>query len=791
MAKRKNNLQKAFDQHAKMSLRDLPHMKNGGRAPSAYQENAAIPEVQALMGTDKPRPTLTDTISLRAAQPAIPPAANVAPPPSLPAQAPEPSLLQRVRARMKMANGGEVTDKQALAGSTPQTGGVLQQLGTFMAPAMPQPMAEPAPMPLNTIPATAPGKLPVISGRPVITEGVPPIRTAINGVRAADGGLVDRHGLRAAMRAGETGRVVGKGGPREDKVPAMLSNGEYVLPAKTAEAMGGPEALDEIVRATNDGREPAVSLRSGAHLANGLVPYDPVVGQAPGPVVETPPVRITRAPNPNVDPVMGSAEMRDFMANNPRAPGGGSPLPDVTPANATSLASKGLRFVARATPAAAVGAGLTGAVQSVAEPFTNRDKVSGYASSVGLGAEQGDSPLWQHAKETAAQGLRVFQNIGDATGAGYLGRAIARKLGGENFFDFGGSATPASPAAPAATPARAAPAAPVAPAAPAAPPEDEVITRPLFNPEQRASLRAAQYAPTQYRDDPTTTPSLRRDDLHAGADFAGSGGINNPKSWDWLVTRKDRRMAQEAASNEANNATLRRGQDMRFAGDAAQAAAMTRKAELDSASDARKAERDQSNKDREFKAQQEKQAAEEGRAQQTARAQASEAQRKEIESRFRMRDADGKDIPDTAKASQYYAAAAKTLPAMIAALKAQGSPAALAKANELTEKGIGALEPGDHDELMNLFNRRERMAQAAGMGPNQGTYQHSDNLLDYRQVEGPNGVEKRVFGGNRINTAAGSVSVNDLRYKDGPANPLLPDWFKTKDRDLTRGLRME
>ena len=52
------------------------------------------------------------------------------------------------------------------------------------------------------------------------------------------------------------GRVTGPGGPREDKVPAMYSDGEYVLPAKTVDALGGPDALDALVQETNDGRKP-------------------------------------------------------------------------------------------------------------------------------------------------------------------------------------------------------------------------------------------------------------------------------------------------------------------------------------------------------------------------------------------------------------------------------------------------------------------------------------------------------------------------------------------------------
>jgi hypothetical protein len=56
----------------------------------------------------------------------------------------------------------------------------------------------------------------------------------------ADGGKI-HHGK---------GAVRGPGGPVDDKVPAMLSNGEYVLPADTTAAIG-TDKLDKLVKATH------------------------------------------------------------------------------------------------------------------------------------------------------------------------------------------------------------------------------------------------------------------------------------------------------------------------------------------------------------------------------------------------------------------------------------------------------------------------------------------------------------------------------------------------------------
>lgn len=74
--------------------------------------------------------------------------------------------------------------------------------------------------------------------------------------RAAVGMPPKKGFLRTMLGMAEGGHVVGPGGPREDKVPAMLSNGEYVLPAKTVQKLGGPEELDELVQQTNDGKAP-------------------------------------------------------------------------------------------------------------------------------------------------------------------------------------------------------------------------------------------------------------------------------------------------------------------------------------------------------------------------------------------------------------------------------------------------------------------------------------------------------------------------------------------------------
>jgi hypothetical protein len=41
----------------------------------------------------------------------------------------------------------------------------------------------------------------------------------------------------------KTGMINGPGGPKEDKIPAMLSDGEFVFTAKAVDNAGGPKAM--------------------------------------------------------------------------------------------------------------------------------------------------------------------------------------------------------------------------------------------------------------------------------------------------------------------------------------------------------------------------------------------------------------------------------------------------------------------------------------------------------------------------------------------------------------------
>lgn len=85
-----------------------------------------------------------------------------------------------------------------------------------------------------------------------------------------------RYGNRG-LRMAEGGIVRGEGGPTDDKVPMQvagrdvhLSNTEAVLPAKTVAALGGPEAIEELIEQTN-GKPPVKGgLRAGGAYATGV-----------------------------------------------------------------------------------------------------------------------------------------------------------------------------------------------------------------------------------------------------------------------------------------------------------------------------------------------------------------------------------------------------------------------------------------------------------------------------------------------------------------------------------------
>lgn len=149
-------------------------------------------------------------------------------------------------------------------------------------------------------------------------------------------------------------------------------------------------------------------------------------------------------------------------------------------------------------------------------------------------------------------------------------------------------------------------------------------------------------------------------------------------------------------------------------------------------------------------------------------------------SAFVTRDKDGKAIPDDAKVADFNTAVNATLGNMITRLQQAGDPASAQKAERLQQLGIAALDEQDKQTLKQLFDRRNRVAEARGLIPGTATAERSNDLFDYAITGTDAGLVQKRFklaGG-------GSVGVNDLRYADGPANYVLPDLFKAPTSTL-------
>jgi hypothetical protein len=84
-----------------------------------------------------------------------------------------------------------------------------------------------------------------------------------------------------AFAAGGMVRFSGKGGPRDDKIPVKVagaeinvSNGEnaVILPAKTAANPAALQAINGIIQATNDGRQPKMGMEDGGKYRTAPIP---------------------------------------------------------------------------------------------------------------------------------------------------------------------------------------------------------------------------------------------------------------------------------------------------------------------------------------------------------------------------------------------------------------------------------------------------------------------------------------------------------------------------------------
>jgi hypothetical protein len=561
----------------------------------------------------------------------------------------------------------------------------------------------------------------------------------------ANGGPIS---LRDIESKGRSGMIHGAGGPRADKVPAMLSDGEYVLPAKTV-AHVGKHNLDALVEKTNDGREPGLqSLRE--HYADGGKVIDGEFSTVPDSVVPagnnlivrpnapsggTPLPKIEGVGNPNIKipGVTPSPEAAEFMSGTGDAarahPGFKTPGASATPGTSGSKTMfgtgddwkrmgnslrKGIADDAAATGRLAEDTGLLGKVGGVigkvAKPLapvtgaleTASGIAKGDAGKTALGAADtiAGGALYTPAAPAAAVYLagRTGYDVGKSLGT-HLPESLRDKIGGtidqigiNTGLSQGHDLSPDQvrnvnqPAAVDAQPAASAVASPAAPAltgdesAGLAPPARDTSLRVLRDgnnvsitggddsPEANAAADRAAYA-ARYNDararalDPRNDPAnIAREHAEIDAkygdptkDVAASLRSAQPGSWDWLVGRKDRRMAQEEARSLREDSTARRGQDI-------MAQTQTYGHELSARTARMQARLEQFNKDRSYNFEAAKAygtgpgsgGGEVGRAEQKSREEAAKATQDRVASLLpTTKDAKGNTVPDTANAARY------------------------------------------------------------------------------------------------------------------------------------------
>lgn len=215
------------------------------------------------------------------------------------------------------------------------------------------------------------------------------------------------------LRSG--GKIEGPGGPTEDKVgPVMLSDGEYVLPADTVDAVG-VENLE--------------ALRAATHT--------PVKGGM-NPRAQRSTLRLKQMANGG--PALTAAQeaaRRAGLSGGPYNVPTAAPTPAAAPAAAPAVPAARAGMMARTGSvlrgAARVGApiaGIAGAMDSFA------DNSSGFREHQQqlMGAGPDRSPLGDVARDVP----RVLANVGDAATfglAGRVGRGLSEMNGGKGFIE--------------------------------------------------------------------------------------------------------------------------------------------------------------------------------------------------------------------------------------------------------------------------------------------------------------------------------------------------------------------
>ena len=288
---------------------------------------------------------------------------------------------------LRMAEGGMVpeTAEQVMAR-------MANKYGTTGA-AQAAPVAQPAPV-------QAPQ--PVAQPKPAV-GGL--FGRALGGLRQAN------EQLRQVTNYAEGGIVRGKGGPTDDEVPmniggtdVNLSNKEAVLPAKTVDALGGPEAVEELIEETNGKPPVSKGLRQGGNYFTGTagdminpnelrpefrsVAQTPVIEPAANPLQEG--ARNYRAVNAQA----ATAQPQGFYEKMGRQSAAETVKPPVTPAatpQAAGMASRALNYLGPV----ATGVGFATMAANAVDSFPSlRGRATAEASNMELaGTPQHDAEV--------------------------------------------------------------------------------------------------------------------------------------------------------------------------------------------------------------------------------------------------------------------------------------------------------------------------------------------------------------------------------------------------------------
>lgn len=214
----------------------------------------------------------------------------------------------------------------------------------------------------------------------------------------------------------------GKGRPDKDTVPAMLAQGEAVLPEKTVVALGGPEEVKELIERTNG--KPTVNTQMAKGLRGGVlhaVTGIPSVGDVIYPRELRPEFRSV-AQTPVVEPAAKPGVENLRNANAERAMNKAAEA--YRPAMNAGSANDALRAAGKIPVIEPVAAGATQASVQAAPSYTNQVAAAFKENpNVGDALKKGAKATYEGVKNSKVAGFTGRMGLKAAKLIPYLGAA--------------------------------------------------------------------------------------------------------------------------------------------------------------------------------------------------------------------------------------------------------------------------------------------------------------------------------------------------------------------------------